>query len=121
MLHTEETGSLYDPGVTAIRGDRRSKKRYPLDLAVTYQLFQRSYVSRGNGRTIDMSSSGVALTTDRVLAAGAAIELSISWPMLLHKHCPLKLVIEGNVVRSRNDVTAIRIRRYEVRTQGRSR
>jgi hypothetical protein len=42
----------------------------------------------------------------------------VSWPVLLNQSCPLKLVASGRVVRSDQNCTAIRMDRYEFRTQG---
>ena len=103
-----------------ISGERRSKKRYALDLALTYRVLRKGLVkATGCGRTSNISSSGVAFTTDETFAFGTFMELSISWPVLLDKTCLLKWVVEGRVVRSDRQVTAIRLSRHEFRTHRR--
>ena len=99
-------------------GDRRSRCRFNLDLKVSYRVISWHQVCDGGiGQTIDISSKGVAFTSERALKAGTIIELSVSWPVLLDKTCLLQLVATGPVVRSSDAVTAIGIERYEFRTQ----
>jgi hypothetical protein len=72
----------------------------------------------GTGSSIDLSSGGIAFTSDTPLRVGSYLELSISWPVLLNQTCALKLVASGRVVRSEQNRTAISLDRYEVRTSG---
>ena len=44
------------------------------------------------------------------------MELSISWPVLLHNVAPLQLVVCGRIVRSDGKRTAIRMVQHEFRT-----
>jgi len=67
-----------------------------------------------------MSSGGILFTATETVKVGAHVELSVSWPVLLNGDCPMKLVIEGRVVRSDGSSTAIRVERHEYRTQRRS-
>ena len=104
-----------------LTGEHRSKKRYAIDLPLTYRIREKPFVVNGHGRTIDMSSSGIAFTSDEYLNVGTHIELSISWPILLDHTCPLKLFVEGKLVRKTENRTAMVIERLEFRTQGRLR
>jgi hypothetical protein len=101
--------------------DRRSAVRFPIEQDVRYKVFNRSTIEVGSGRTINMSSNGVLFTTERVLAPGERLEVSVAWPAQLDNKCPLKLVTTGRVVRSEQGRAAITIERYEFRTQGTSR
>ena len=67
-----------------------------------------------------MSSGGVAFTTNEIFKIGAQIELAVNWPVLLNGDCPMKVLIEGRVVRSDDQLTVIRVARHEFRTQKRS-
>jgi hypothetical protein len=67
---------------------------------------------------MNISSGGVFFTTENVLTAGMPVELSMSWPVLLHDSCPMKLMIYGCVIRSSERGAAVAIERYEFRTQG---
>jgi hypothetical protein len=107
--------------VTEIAEDRRKKQRYPVDFALTYKILKNGLVKlTGSGAVMNMSSSGIAFSTGEILARGAMVELSIAWPVLLNGNCPMKMVVEGRVVRSDGHCTAIRMERHEFRTQARS-
>jgi len=54
----------------------------------------------GAGRTLDVSSGGVLFDATRPLPVGMNVELSISWPALLHNVAPLQLVISGRIIRA---------------------
>ena len=112
------TRAFQDRDRTQLTRNRRTNKRYALDLVVTYRTLKGWPVTTGSGRTINMSSSGIAFSTADHLNIGTAIELSIGWPVLLNQNCLLKLVIEGHVVRSSNDSAAIIFKRHQFRTQG---
>jgi len=72
----------------------------------------------GTGSSLDLSSGGISFSSTEPLRVGSYLELSVSWPVLLNQSCPLKLVASGRVVRSDYNCTAIRLDRYEFRTQG---
>ncbi len=99
--------------------DRRAKKRYTIEREVRYRLLSGSHMAEtGTGQSLDISSSGVAFTTERPLSAGTIVELSMSWPALLNNTCPMKLMLFGRIVRSDAGRAAMTIERYEFRTQG---
>ena len=101
--------------------DRRAAVRFPIEQEVRYKVFNRNTIEVGVGRTINMSSNGVLFTTERTLAPGERLEVSVNWPARLDHRCPLKLVTTGRVVRSDGPRAAIAIERYEFRTQGAAR
>ena len=111
----------FDESTTQIAGERRSKARYALDLAVEYRVVGYPEDVTRTGRIIDISSLGIAFTTSDRLTRGEDLVLSIGWPILLNGNCSLKLVVEGKVVRSSPSFAAIRFRRHEFRTQARRR
>ena len=109
--------SLIDQGVTGISQDRRSKRRYPIELAVQYKIMKNYLVmGTGSGTSLDLSSGGIAFTSSAPLKIGSYLELSVSWPVMLNQSCPLKLVAFGRVVRSDQNCTAVSLDRYEFRT-----
>lgn len=69
------------------------------------------------GKTLNMSSSGVLFTTGHMMLPGRRVELSIDWPAQLDNKCPLKLVARGRVVRFENGTAAIEILQHEFRTR----
>lgn len=68
------------------------------------------------GRTIDLSSGGVLFEGTRQLPVGLNVEMSISWPVLLHNVAPLQLVVSGRIVRSEGHRVAVRVAQHEFRT-----
>jgi hypothetical protein len=101
--------------------DRRAKARFPLERELRYKLLNDNViVGSGIGKTVDMSSSGVAFNIDRELTPGTFVELSISWPVLLNQSCPMRLIIFGRVQRSSEERAACSVDKYEFRTQART-
>jgi len=102
-----------------IAGDRRSDRRYEMQLELRWRLLHRRKVQdAGAGHTIDLSSGGVAFEVGRKLPLGLKIELSVAWPVLLQRVAPMQLVISGLIVRSDSARTAMRIHQHEFRTAG---
>lgn len=99
--------------------ERRGKRRFRIEQEVRYRLLYGHRIAEtGVGRTMNMSSSGVWITTETTLAPGLPVELSINWPALLNDVCPMKLMVYGCVIRSNEKGAAVSIERYEFRTQG---
>lgn len=102
-----------------ISGDRRRDARYSITLEVRWKLIRRRKVlDQGLGHTVDLSSGGILIETERVLPPGLDMELSIAWPVMLHNVAPLQLVASGRIVRSNGRKTAIRMTQHEFRTAG---
>lgn len=100
-------------------GERRMKKRFRIEQEVLYKaLARQSMRQSGVGTLIDISSSGVCFTTQHALQLGMAVELAINWPVLLCDSCPMKLMIQGHVIRSCEEAAVLEIDSYEFRTQG---
>lgn len=99
--------------------ERRAADRFPIEREVRYRILnKRGHSEEGTGKTINISSNGVLFTTDKLLAPGHRIELSISWPAQLDNKCQLKLVARGRVARLEQGRAAIEIQQYEFRTLG---
>jgi len=100
--------------------ERRAKFRFPFRRELRYKILEEDkVVQSGLGESVDMSSGGIAFQTERNLTAGAAVEVSISWPVLLDDSCPMRLVALGQVLRSSGGVAVCSIDKYEFRTQAR--
>lgn len=98
--------------------DRRRSDRFAIEREIRYRaLNKRGGEEAGEGKTVNMSSSGVLFTSGQILRPGRRIELSISWPAQLNNKCALKLVARGRIVRFENGLAAMEIQQYEFRTQ----
>lgn len=100
------------------QADRRHSDRFPIEREVRYRVLnKRSSEETGDGKTVNISSSGVLFTVDHMLLPGRRMELAISWPAQLNNKCALRLVARGRVVRFEGGRAAIEIQQYEFRTQ----
>ena len=99
------------------QADRRHSDRFPIQREVRYRVLnKRAGEETGDGKTVNISSSGVLFTSEHILLPGRRLELSISWPAQLNNQCALKLVARGRVVRFEDGCAAIEIQQYEFRT-----
>ena len=102
-----------------IGGERRQDRRYGLQLELKWKLIRRRRVlDTGTGQTIDVSSGGILFDTGRHLPEGLNVELSISWPVLLHNVAPMQLIAAGKIVRADGRRVAIQTVQHEFRTAG---
>jgi hypothetical protein len=100
--------------------ERRKSSRFPIERELRYKtLNQRSEILAGNGKTLNISSSGVLFTSDHDLPVGTRLEVSISWPAQLNEKCLLNLVARGRITRHLKGQLALQIQQYEFRTQSR--
>lgn len=100
--------------------ERRDKMRFPMERELRFKLLENDrIVASGLGTTTNMSSGGVAFTTDAELPGGSYIELSISWPALLDEACPMRLIVFGRVLRGVGDTRVCTVEKWEFRTQAR--
>ena len=98
--------------------ERRAADRFPIERDVRYKVLnKKSDDEVGSGKTINMSSRGVLFATDRHLAPGKKLEVSISRPAQLKSAVPLKLVASGRVIRAEQGSVAMEIQHTEFRTQ----
>ncbi len=95
--------------------ERRSRLRFRIEQEVEYRV--SGSTAAGKGRTVNISSSGVLMTTETAMLPHCLVQLSIDWPAALNQTCPMQLVIIGPVVRSEAGTTAISIISYEFRTR----
>jgi len=99
------------PAQVSLDHEKRRKKRFSIDHEVRYRtLAGQRIVETGMGRTINISSSGACFTSEKRLPIGTSVELSINWPVLLEDDCPMKLMLQGCVIRSSSNDVAISTR-----------
>jgi PilZ domain len=80
--------------------ERRLGVRVPLQCALRYETGSMTQKKRGEGRVIDISSSGVAFTTESALRRNTRVALHIQWPVQLEGDTPVELFASGRVVRA---------------------
>jgi hypothetical protein len=98
--------------------ERRHADRFPIERDIRFKvLSKRAGEESGEGKTLNISSSGVLFTADQMLLPGRRLEISISWPAQLNNKCALRLVAKGRVVRFEEGRAALMIQQYEFRTQ----
>jgi hypothetical protein len=96
--------------------ERRANIRYPVELAVRYHTLGTKHPVNGTGRTRDISSSGLFISSQNRINPGARIEVSIQWPSQLDGGIRLQLVAAGKVVRCDELTFAVTFHSHEFRT-----
>lgn len=98
--------------------ERRTHRRYPVDLTVQYEVGCDSQeICIGLGRVVNMSSGGILLEPGRQIAPGQKMNLKIEWPVRLDDEVPLALHIEAVAVRECGGGVAVKILRSAFRTR----
>ena len=87
--------------------ERRSAVRVKFECPSRYETSTRV----GSGHTIDMSSTGIAFTTETLLARNTKIALHVSWPIRLEGGVPVALYATGELVRAEPTKAAIQVDR----------
>jgi hypothetical protein len=80
-----------------------------------YEAGSPAHKKTGAGRTIDMSSSGVAFTTESLLRKNTRVALHIPWPVRLDDDVPVELFAEGKVVRTEQSRAALQYDQIAIR------
>jgi hypothetical protein len=94
----------------------RGATQYPIILELQYTTRDRPH-RVGMGWTSLMSSLDVVFSTDRPMDKGTKLEISISWPVLLHGQVPLKVVVGAEVADCVDNSVTARIVKYQFRTR----
>jgi hypothetical protein len=97
--------------------DRRAHRRYSITLRLEYKLMEYGCVCHtGFGETVNLSSHGLLCQVNEKLPDNRHIEVAVQWPYLLYGTCPLKLVMEGRIVRASRLLIGIEAKSIEFRT-----
>ena len=96
----------------------RGRQRFTLALPLTYKVV-KGEGGAGSGTTLNISSTGLRFTTEVALTLGLRVQLALTWPALLNGTVPVKLMIDGTVIRASATDAAARIRSYEFHTSAR--
>ena len=104
--------------VEKAQSERRHSDRFPIEREVRFKVLnKRGGEETGEGKTLNISSSGILFTSEQMLLPGRRLEVAINWPVQLNNKVSLKLVARGRVVRFEEGRAAIEIQQYEFRTQ----
>lgn len=99
--------------------NRRRSERMEIEQEVNYRIINRKDAEVvAQGKTVNISSSGVLFTTQKAVPPGRQVELDIHWPAQLDNKCGLKLVARGRIVRQDGEHAALEILQHEFRTKG---
>ena len=95
--------------------NRRKHKRFRVALELQYWVIDdlAEVVSVARATTLDISASGILLSTEKKIRSGQPIVVAIDWPPNHRGACMLKFVAIGLVVRCAPGQIAIRIQRHE--------
>ncbi len=97
--------------------ERRAADRFPIEREVRYKVLSKKSADEGGlGKTVNISSTGVLFTTEKLLIPGRRLEVAINWPAQLNAKCSLRLVARGRIVRFEDGKAAMEIQQYEFRT-----
>ncbi len=99
--------------------ERRSKARYPIELAVSYQTLDDIQGVSGSGRSVNMSSCGLLVACQSRFALGTLLKVTLEWPSLLDGVTPLQFVTVGRVARASDSTFAMTFEHYQFRTMRR--
>ena len=92
--------------------ERRRTVRFELDLQARYRpTFSRTTKS---GRVLNISTNGILFTVQDNIALGASVDVLADWPVNGEGDKPLKLFIQGRVVRRQPGAIALQIGRVEL-------
>jgi hypothetical protein len=97
--------------------DRRSGHRYPIHVELFFLVRRGETIeAAGNGKTVNISRSGILFQSMHSVLPGAQIEVSIAWPIRIDGIAHMQLRVSGRTVRTQDNCTGIHILRYEFRT-----
>ena len=104
--------------------ERRASKRFSIDCTIRYRILDDGPAGlSGTGRTVNLSSGGMLIVTDRLLPPGKRLEVEVDWPTPADANVTMKLIATCTVVRTEMGaivLTALKISRHEFQTAGRS-
>jgi hypothetical protein len=96
--------------------NRRASARYNFVTALRYRAYRQTAITcSGMGRTIDMSAGGAAIEIGRVLEEGTEMELVLDWPGIYHGKQRMRLILWGEVLRSTESGTSLKILSHQFR------
>jgi hypothetical protein len=103
-----------------LQPERRASERFAIERRIRYRAVGRGSIGiSGNGRTVNMSSVGILIATDRGLSVGCRIEAEVDGPFQVDNQVYWKLIVTGSIVRSETravPLVGVKISSHEFRT-----
>ena len=88
--------------------ERRAAPRFSIEFKVRYKVLGRGGAGKmGQGKTVNISSRGILITTDHTLTPGKRVEVEVEWPVKRNARIPLTLLVQGRIVRSEKGQVAL--------------
>jgi hypothetical protein len=88
--------------------ERRAAVRVKLECPSRYETLSEPKQA-GVGHTIDMSTTGIAFTTESSLPANAQLTLQVMWPARLEGGVPVELHAAGRLARTEATMAALQL------------
>jgi hypothetical protein len=109
------------PSHKNLQPERRASKRFAIERRIRYRGAGRVAIGISVvGRTVNMSSVGMLIASDRDLPVGSRVELEVEGPFEVDDKVYWKLIVTGSVVRSETGavtLVALKISSHEFRTR----
>jgi hypothetical protein len=94
--------------------ERRSSVRIPIECPSRYETHSRPKYT-GVGLTLDMSSTGIAFTTESLLPADTKATLHLTWPAFFPGYEIIELSAGGTLVRTEERKAALKLEQMNFR------
>lgn len=106
----EALDSIAERGAPVIGSLSASQERRTgIRMAVSCPSRYKTPAKTGFGHTIDMSTTGIAFTTESMLARNTEVTLRVKWPIRLESGVPVELYAVGKLARAEPMKAAMRI------------
>ena len=100
----------------AIPTERRSHRRYPLEIPVRYRAANCPLKTGWkHSRALDMSAGGILVHLPEPVAIGTKLELAMEWTGLYHGRQAMRLFLVASVTRRDERGAALRILSHRFR------
>lgn len=100
--------------------ERRSGIRFPIKSDLRWTVLNgKGGPLSGTGETVDFASTGISFRSDGKFPLGCHLKIDVDWPVELDGRIPMKLLIQGTVIRVSGSIVFVTIEKREFRTAGR--
>jgi hypothetical protein len=108
-------------GAEIKRPERRASKRFLIERKILYRVLTPRHTDMsGTGKTVNMSSVGILISTDQILTPGWRVEVEVDGPFQIDDVVSPKLIVTGRIVRVENaavPIAAVKISSHVFKTR----